>query len=172
MIDDDLVRAHRARALNPEHPFVRGTAQNPDTLLPGPRGGQSASTPTSPASSQRRWTASQTLTGRHYRLFDYDGAADAERVVIVSWARAPRSCARPWPTWPRRARRSGVITVRLYRPFSVAHFLAALARDLPRHCRARPHQGARRDRRAALSGCGVSAGRGGCAAGKRETCRA
>jgi pyruvate-ferredoxin/flavodoxin oxidoreductase len=72
MIDDDLVRAHRARALNPEHPFIRGTAQNPGHVLPGARGGQSVLRRV-PASSSRDG-ALRRADRPAYRLFDYEGA--------------------------------------------------------------------------------------------------
>lgn len=82
MIDDDLVRAHRARALNPEHPFIRGTAQNPDVFFQGREAG-------SPFYAQLPDIVQSTmddfarLTGRAYHLFDYDGPDDAERVVLI-----------------------------------------------------------------------------------------
>ena len=75
MIEDDLVRAHRARALTPEHPFVRGTAHNPDTFFQARETVEPVLRRASRRSSQTRWTASPQLTGRHYHLFDYDGPA-------------------------------------------------------------------------------------------------
>ena len=70
MIDDDLVRAHRARGLNPEHPFIRGTAQNPDTFFQAREAVNPyhARVPAIVDSAMQRFAA---LTGRHYRLFDY-----------------------------------------------------------------------------------------------------
>ena len=82
MIDDDLVRAHRARALSPDRPFMRGTAQNPDVYFQA----REAVNPfylACPASCRTRWTASPQLTGRQYHLFDYAGAPDAERVIVM-----------------------------------------------------------------------------------------
>src|SRR5271170_7612913 len=82
MIDDDLVRAHRARALNPEHPFIRGTAHNPDTFFQA-RETVNAFYAALPGIVQSVMDRFAQLTGRQYRLFDYDGPDDAERVVIV-----------------------------------------------------------------------------------------
>ncbi len=94
MVPNDLVRAHRSRALNPEHPFIRGTAHNPDTFFQA-REAVSPYYARVPAIVEEAMARFASLTGRQYRLFEYEGAADAER-VLCSWARAPR----------RRARRS------------------------------------------------------------------
>jgi len=89
MIDDEFVRAHRSRALNPEHPFVRGTAQNPDTFFQGREAANSfyARVPGIVQSAMDRFAR---LTDRQYRLFDYEGPADADRVVILMRRRARR----------------------------------------------------------------------------------
>ena len=124
MIRDELVRAHRARALSPEHPFIRGTAHNPDTYFQG----REAANPfyaRVPAVVQSIMERFAQLTGRAYRLFEYDGAADAQRVIVLMGsgaatvrATAVRLCA--------AGERVGVVQVRLLRPFSAAHFLQAL----------------------------------------------
>ena len=76
MIDDELVAAHRARALTPDHPVLRGTRAEPRRLLPGPRGVQPLLRSPAPSIvAGARWTASPTLTGRQYHLFDYVGAS-------------------------------------------------------------------------------------------------
>src|SRR5438477_3408876 len=82
MIDDSLVQAHRQRALSPEHPFIRGTAQNPDVYL------QARETVNSyyqacPALVQETMGRFAGITGRQYHLFDYAGVPDAERVIVV-----------------------------------------------------------------------------------------
>src|ERR1700690_4495929 len=82
MIDDDLVRAHRARALNPEHPFVRGTAHNPDTFFQA-RETVNPFYAQAPGIVQAVMDRFSKLTGRQYHLFEYDGPADAERVVVL-----------------------------------------------------------------------------------------
>ena len=130
MIDDDLVRAHRDRALNPEHPFIRGTAQNPDTFFQG-REAVNPFYAKTPGLVQEAMDQFAALTGRHYRLFDYEGSADAERVVILmgSGAEVSRETA---AALRRDGEKVGVLQVRLFRPFSAAHLLAAL----PETCRA------------------------------------
>src|SRR5437762_2096485 len=82
MIDDELVRAHRARALDPNHPVVRGTAQNPDVYFQA----REACNPfylAAPTIVQNTMDKFAALTGRQYRLFDYTGAPDAERVMVL-----------------------------------------------------------------------------------------
>ena len=130
LIDDDLVRAHRARALNPEHPFVRGTAHNPDTFFQA-RETVNPFVSAVPGIVQSVMEAIAARTGRSYRLFEYDGAPDADRVVIVmgSGAEVARETVR---ALRRGGERVGVLQVRLFRPFSAEHFLAAL----PEGCRA------------------------------------
>ncbi|HSM20209.1 MAG TPA: pyruvate:ferredoxin (flavodoxin) oxidoreductase, partial [Hyphomicrobiales bacterium] len=124
MIDDDLVHAHRARALNPEHPFIRGTAQNPDVFFQG-REASNAFYARLPDMVQATMDDFARLTGRAYHLFDYEGPADAEHVVMVmgSGAEVVNETA---ADLRRSGARVGVLTVRLYRPFSAIHFLAAL----------------------------------------------
>lgn len=124
MIDDDLVRAHRMRALNPEHPFIRGTAQNPDTFFQG-REAVNPFYAKLPSMAQTAMDRFAELTGRHYHLFDYEGPSDAERVLVLmgSGAETARETAR---AFERAGEEVGVLQVRLFRPFSADHFLAAL----------------------------------------------
>jgi pyruvate-ferredoxin/flavodoxin oxidoreductase len=129
MIDNELVRAHRARALNPEHPFIRGTAQNPDSFF------QARETVNSfyanlPDIVQSVMDGFAKLTGRQYRLFDYQGPQDAERVIILmgSGAETARETAAALRSVGEPV---GVLQVRLFRPFSAQHLLAAL----PNTCR-------------------------------------
>ena len=130
MIDDDWVRAHRGRALNPEHAFIRGTAHNPDTFF------QARETVNPfyahlPGIIQALMDRFAKLTGRQYHLFDYDGAQDAERVLILmgSGAETARATA---AALQRAGEKVGVLQVRLFRPFAAAQLLAAL----PASCRA------------------------------------
>jgi pyruvate-ferredoxin/flavodoxin oxidoreductase len=124
MIDEDLVRAHRARALSPDHPVIRGTAQNPDTYFQG-REAVNAYYLACPTIVQDAMDRLASLTGRAYRLFDYIGAADA-RCVIVLMGSGAEAAAETVHHLNARGDRVGVLTVRLYRPFSAAHLLAAL----------------------------------------------
>jgi pyruvate-ferredoxin/flavodoxin oxidoreductase len=124
MIDDELVRAHRARALDPERPAIRGTAHNPDTFFQAREAANPfyAAVPGHVQAAMERFAA---LTGRAYRPFDYYGAADAERVLVLmgSGAETARETAAALAAGGAKV---GVLQVRLYRPFSAAHFLAAL----------------------------------------------
>jgi pyruvate-ferredoxin/flavodoxin oxidoreductase len=124
MIDDDLVRAHRARALSPERPLTRGTAHNPDTFFQARETVNPfyCATPAIVARAMDRFAA---LTGRRYRLFRYDGHPQAERVVVAmgSAAETLRATAAHLNA---RGGRVGVVQVLLYRPWSAADFLAAL----------------------------------------------
>ena len=124
MIDDDLVRAHRARGLNPEHPFIRGTAQNPDTFFQA-REAVNVYYDRVPAIVDKAMQRFASLTGRHYRAFEYDGDPQAERVIVImgSGAETARATA---DALRAQGEKVGVVQVRLYRPFSVEHLLAVL----------------------------------------------
>jgi pyruvate-ferredoxin/flavodoxin oxidoreductase len=124
LIRDDLVRAHRERALNPEHAFIRGTAHNPDTYFQAREtvNPYYARVPAIVQSAMERFAA---LTGRAYGLFQYHGVPDAERVLVLmgSGAQTARETAEYLVSAGERV---GVLQVRLYRPFCAEHFLAAL----------------------------------------------
>ena len=124
MVDDDLVCAHRARALDPERPFVRGTAHNPDTFFQA-RETVNAFIAAVSGHVQAAMDRLAAMTGRHYHLFDYDGAEDAERVVVLmgSGAETARETA---AELRRRGERVGVLQVHLFRPFAAERFVAAL----------------------------------------------
>jgi len=124
MIRNELVRAHRARALSPETPFIRGTAHNPDTFFQAREAANPyfAAVPGIVEAAMNRFA---TLTGRSYRLFEYEGAPDAERVIVVmgSGCETARETVKALRA---SGDRIGVVQVRLYRPFSAQHLLAAL----------------------------------------------
>ncbi len=124
MIDDNLVRAHRARGLSPDHPFMRGTAQNPDVYFQG-RETVNPYYLAVPASVQKTMDQFAQLTGRQYHLFDYYGAPDAERVIVImgSGAEVTQEAVEYLNA---RGEKLGVLKVHLYRPFSVEHFAQAL----------------------------------------------
>jgi pyruvate-ferredoxin/flavodoxin oxidoreductase len=124
MVDEDLVHAQRLRALSPDRPVIRGTAQNPDVAFQA-RETVNPFYGACPAVVQRAMDRFAGLTGRRYHLFDYAGAPDAERVVVLmgSGAETARETA---AYLAARGERVGVVTVRLYRPFSVKDFLQAL----------------------------------------------
>ncbi|RME65331.1 MAG: pyruvate:ferredoxin (flavodoxin) oxidoreductase, partial [Caldilineae bacterium] len=123
-IDDDLVREHRARGLSPEHPFIRGTAQNPDVFFQARETANPFYLKT-PAIVQETMDAFAERTGRRYRLFDYVGAPDAERVIVLMGSGA-ETAHETVEYLVGQGEKVGVIKVRLFRPFSVAHFLEVL----------------------------------------------
>jgi len=124
LIDDDLVRAHRARALNPEHPFIRGTAHNPDTYFQA----REASNPyyaRVPEIVERCMSRLGAVSGRSYRLFEYEGAPDADRVLVLmgSGAETARETVKALVAAGEKV---GAVQVRLFRPFSAERLLAAI----------------------------------------------
>jgi pyruvate-ferredoxin/flavodoxin oxidoreductase len=124
MIDDDLVRAHRARGLSPDHPFIRGTAQNPDVYFQG----REAVNPyylACPTVVQTAMDRFAGVAGRRYRLFDYVGADDAERVLVLMGSGA-EAAEEAVEALVKSGEKVGVLKVRLFRPFSIGHFLLAL----------------------------------------------
>jgi pyruvate-ferredoxin/flavodoxin oxidoreductase len=124
MIDDEQVRAHRARGLSPDHPFIRGTSQNPDVCFQA-RETVNPYYLACPTIVQNAMDRFGRLTGRQYKLFDYVGAPDAERVLVLmgSGAEAAQETVEALTALGEKV---GLVKVRLYRPFSVEDFLAAL----------------------------------------------
>lgn len=124
MIDEKWIAAFRALALTPEHPAIRGTAQNPDVFF---QAREAANTfhARVPGVVQDLMDRFARLTGRSYELFQYCGAPDADRVIVVigSGAETAEETAR---VLNAAGARVGVLKVRLYRPFSVPDFINAL----------------------------------------------
>ncbi len=128
MVPDDLVIAHRQRALNPEHPFIRGTAQNPDVYF------QARETVNSfynkmPGIVEEVMKDFEKMTGRKYELFQYTGSADAERVVIIMGS-GGETVEETVKALNEAGEKVGVIQVRLYRPFSLEHLVRALPQSV------------------------------------------
>jgi len=124
MLSDDAVRAHRTRALNPDRPVIRGTAQNPDVYF------QARETVNKyynecPEIVEKVMARFAGLAGRSYHLFDYAGAPDAERVVILMGSGA-EAVEETVEELLKQGEKVGVLKVRLFRPFSISHFLKAL----------------------------------------------
>jgi len=124
LIDNNLVRAHRSRGLTPEKPVLRGTSQNPDVYFTGREAVNKYYTAT-PAIVQKYMDKLAKLTGRQYHLFDYIGAPDADRVLIVMGSGAD-TVTETVNHLVKKGEKVGALIVRLYRPFSVEHFMAAL----------------------------------------------
>ena len=124
MIDDELVDAHRARALNPDHPVIRGVAQDPDVFFQG-RETANRFYAEVPSLVQTAMDRFGDLSGRRYRLFEYFGAADAESVIVLmgSGGEAAREAI---DYLNARGGKLGLVQVHLFRPFSVRHLLDAV----------------------------------------------
>jgi pyruvate-ferredoxin/flavodoxin oxidoreductase len=124
LLDEEAIRAHRARALTPDRPVLRGTAQNPDAFFQA----REAANPyyqLCPGIVRAMMDRLGERTGRRYGLFDYHGHPEAERVIVLMGSGA--ETAHETVDWlNRRGERTGVLKVRLFRPFSVPDFLAAL----------------------------------------------
>jgi len=124
MIDDELVKEHRKRALTPDNPFIRGTSQNPDVYFQGRESVNSFYDKT-PAIVQEAMERFAALTKRHYRLFDYAGVEDAERIVVIMGSGA-ETVEESVDYLNTLGEKTGVIKVRLYRPFSIKHLIEVL----------------------------------------------
>ena len=124
MIDENEVARHRQRSLNPENPFIRGTAQNADVFF------QSRE-----ACNEYHWNAPgiveetmkkfETLTGRSYKLFEYHGHPEAERIIIIMGSGAG-TVGETVKYLNDQGEKTGYLTVHLFRPFSIAHFVKAI----------------------------------------------
>ena len=124
MIDDEAVLAHRRRAMSPDHPTIRGTSQNPDVYFQG----RESCNPyylACPEIVQKAMDRFASIVGRQYRLFEYVGAPDADRVIVLmgSGADATHEAVQALNAAGQKV---GLVKVRLYRPFSIKHFLDAL----------------------------------------------
>ena len=124
MLDDELIRAHRARGLSPDRPAIRGTAQNPDVFFQA-RETVNPYYLATPDIVQKTMDKFAEIVGREYHLFDYVGAPDAERVIVLmgSGVEAADETVRYLVD---KGEKVGVLKVRLYRPFSAKHFLSSL----------------------------------------------
>jgi pyruvate-ferredoxin/flavodoxin oxidoreductase len=124
MIDDELVHAHRMRGLTPDRPFMRGTAQNPDVYFQGRETANNFYEAT-PALVQKAMDKFAALTGRKYKLFEYFGAPDADRVIIVMGS-AGETVLSTLNSLNARGEKLGLIQVALYRPFDIDAFAASV----------------------------------------------
>jgi pyruvate-ferredoxin/flavodoxin oxidoreductase len=128
MLDDELVAQHRARALTPDRPTMGGTAQNPDVYFQG----RETSNPfylAAPKIVEETMTKFAKLVGREYKLFDYVGAPNAEKIIIIMGSGADTT-HEVVDYLNSRGEKVGVVKVRLYRPFSTKHFVAVLPKTV------------------------------------------
>src|SRR5262249_31124912 len=116
LVDESAIFAHRARALSPDHPVLRGSAQNPDTFFQA----REACNPfydSCPGSVREAMERFAARTGRSYRLFDYAGHPEPDRVIVIMGSGA--ETVHETVTWLNaRGERLGVLKVRLFRPFA------------------------------------------------------
>jgi pyruvate-ferredoxin/flavodoxin oxidoreductase len=129
MIKQEWIAAHRANALSPEHPVLRGSSQNPDVYFQG-RETVNPFYASMPGIVQAAMDKFAELTGRHYRLFDYVGSPDAERVMVLMGSGA-EAAQETVDYLTRQGQKVGLLKVRLYRPFDPDSLLTAL----PSSCR-------------------------------------
>jgi len=124
LLDEELVAAHRARALTPDRPVLRGSAQNPDVFFQS-REAVNPFYAAVPAIVQEEMARFAARTGRAYRLFDYVGDPGAERVVVLMGSGAG-AAEEAVERLRQQGERVGLVVVRLFRPFDAAAFVAAL----------------------------------------------
>jgi pyruvate-ferredoxin/flavodoxin oxidoreductase len=124
MIDEDLVIEHRLRALNPNAPKLRGTAQNPDVFFQA-REAANVYYDAVPGLVQAEMDTLAELTGRSYNLFDYHGAPDAERVIVLMGS-GVGAATEAIDHLVAAGEKVGMVTVHLYRPFSIDSFVDAI----------------------------------------------
>lgn len=124
MIDDDLVARHKARALTPDRPMISGTAQNPDVYFQG-RETVSKYYAATPGIVQEAMDKFAGIVGRQYHLFDYVGADDAEKVIVIMGTGA-ETAHETVEYLASKGEKVGVVKIRLCKPFSVKDFIAAM----------------------------------------------
>ena len=124
MISDELVQAHRRRALSPDHPVMRGSAQNPDVYFQG-RETVNPFYAACPGIVQKAMDKFASLTGRRYKLYEYIGSPNAERVMVIMGSGA-EAVQETVENLNAKGENLGLLKVRLFRPFAVAEFVKAL----------------------------------------------
>jgi pyruvate-ferredoxin/flavodoxin oxidoreductase len=124
MLDGELIRAHRRRGMNPESPVLRGTSQNPDVYFQG-REAVNKFYSACPGIVQRAMDKFAALTGRQYKLFDYVGAPDADKIIVIMGS-GGETVHETVEYLNSKGMKTGVLKVKLYRPFDTGAFIAAL----------------------------------------------
>jgi len=124
MIDDELVARHKVRALTPDKPMISGTAQNPDVYFQG-RETVNKYYAAMPAIVQQTMDKFAGIVGRQYHLFDYVGAADAEKIIVLMGTGA-ETAHETAESLAAKGEKVGVVKVRLCKPFSTKDFIAAI----------------------------------------------
>ena len=130
LVDWEGIKKHRERAMNPEKPHLRGTAQNPDIYFQLNEAANKFYLQV-PKIVEEEMKKVSKLTGRPYNLFDYIGAPDAEHIIVMMGSGA-EAAEEAVEYLNKRGEKVGLIKVRLYRPFSVSHFLATVPKTVKR----------------------------------------
>jgi len=128
MIDDKLIAAHRTRALTPDRPMISGTAQNPDVYFQG-RETVNRFYLAAPGIVDETMRKFEKIVGRSYHLFDYVGAPDAEKVIVIMCTGAD-TAHETVDYLTAKGEKVGLIKVRLFRPFSTKHLIEALPKTV------------------------------------------
>ncbi|MBI5020431.1 MAG: pyruvate:ferredoxin (flavodoxin) oxidoreductase [Ignavibacteriales bacterium] len=128
MLSDELIRAHRARAMSPDKPILRGTAQNPDVYYQA-RETVNPFYTACPEIVEKAMRKFEQLVGRKYELFQYFGDQDADRVIIMMGSGA-EAAHETVEYLNKNGEKIGLLKVRLYRPFSAEHFIKALPKSI------------------------------------------
>ncbi|RED48204.1 4Fe-4S binding protein [Seonamhaeicola aphaedonensis] len=128
MMDEKTIKNHKANALNPNSPVIRGTSQGPDVCFQS-REAVNPLYQVCPDIVQNKMNTFASLTNRQYNLFDYIGAKDAEH-IIVSMASSTETIEQTVQLLNKRGNKYGLIKVRLFRPFSTKHLLQALPKTI------------------------------------------
>ena len=128
LLPDSLIQAHRGRSLSPDRPVLRGTAQNPDVYFQARETVNNYYT-ACPAIVQKAMDRFAEVVGRGYKLFEYVGAPDAERVVLLMGSGA-EAAEEAIEKLVASGEKVGLLKIRLYRPFSLEHFIAALPKTV------------------------------------------
>jgi len=124
LVDFEAIKKFRAKSLNPDHPVLRGTAQNPDIYFQAKESGNSYYE-NIPEIVEGYMKEISRITGRTYNLFDYIGAPDAERLVIAMGSVCD-TIEETVNKMCENGEKVGLLKVRLYRPFSIKHMMAAI----------------------------------------------
>lgn len=122
MIDDKYIKLHRSKALNPDNPFIRGTAQNPDVYFQG-RETVNIYYNKFPDILQNAMNSFHTITGRKYELYDYHGSPDAERIIIMMGSGCETAEETVDHLISNPEEKIGLLKVRLFRPFDIKSFV-------------------------------------------------
>lgn len=124
MVDDELIRAHRSRGLSPDHPVMRGSAMNPDVYFQA-RETVNPFYQACPATVQKAMDKFAKIVGRQYRLFEYVGSPNADRVIVIMGS-GIGAVEETIDYLNKKGENVGILKVRLFRPFSIQSFVNAL----------------------------------------------